>query len=289
MNSHRLKARASLLAVVCLALGIWGCSGEKGEPAATPSPTATPESTPTETASPVPTESPASPLEATAGSSSAAAAREAGSRGSGSAGSAGSGSGSVEPPAAAAPSSPQQAEPPPPPPRRYTLRPGTQLTVYTSRELSSKTNQVGDTFVGSLANAIVDNDWVIARKGAQVEGVITNVDEGGRVKGVASIAVQLKRLQLADGRTVAIDTTTYVRNAPKSTKKDAAKIGIGAGVGAAIGAIAGGGKGAAIGAGVGGGAGTGVVMATRGEPAVIPSEAALSFRVTSPVTITQQR
>src|SRR5438093_923834 len=42
--------------------------------------------------------------------------------------------------------------------------------------------------------------------------------------------------------------------------------------GSIIGAIAGGGKGAAIGAGVGAGAGGGAVLATRGKPAVIPSE-----------------
>ena len=155
--------------------------------------------------------------------------------------------------------------------------------------MSSKTGRRGDTFVGSLSEAIIDGDWVIAKRGAAVEGVITNTDEGGRVNGLASISVELRRLTLADGRTVAIDTTPYTRSAKSSVKQDAAKIGIGAGIGAAIGAIAGGGKGAAIGAGIGGGAGTGVVVATRGEPAVIPGEASLTVRLTSPVTVTKRQ
>jgi hypothetical protein len=76
----------------------------------------------------------------------------------------------------------------------------------------------------------------------------------------------------------------------RATKgRDAMKIGIGSGVGAAIGAIAGGGMGAAIGAAAGGGAGTGVVLATRGAPAVIPSESVLHFALRSPITVPVSR
>jgi hypothetical protein len=75
----------------------------------------------------------------------------------------------------------------------------------------------------------------------------------------------------------------------KGTKKeDAVKVGVGSGIGAAIGAIAGGGKGAAIGAGVGAGAGTGVVLATKGDPAVIPSESALTFQLKAPLTVARK-
>jgi hypothetical protein len=162
------------------------------------------------------------------------------------------------------------------------------ISVYTANEISTKTATTGQKFTGSLSNAIVDGDWVIAKKGAPVEGVIALSDPGGKVKGVASISVKLESLTLADGRRINLATNTYSKQAKSTKKKDAAKIGIGAGVGAAIGAIAGGGKGAAIGAGVGGAGGTGLVLATRGDPAVIPSESLISFRLSSPIKITKR-
>ncbi|HEU4391865.1 MAG TPA: hypothetical protein VFV34_29030 [Blastocatellia bacterium] len=178
--------------------------------------------------------------------------------------------------------------PPPPPPRTFTMASGRKLSVFTTSALSTKTNKSGESFVATLASPIADGDWLIAPKGATVEGTITNSDPGGRVKGVASIAVTLTRLTLADGRKVPISTSVFGKKARTTKKKDALKIGVGAGIGAAIGALAGGGKGAAIGAGVGGGAGTGVVLATRGDPAVIPAESRLTFSLRAPVTVTEK-
>lgn len=199
--------------------------------------------------------------------------------GSGS-GSAGSGSGGS--------SAPRSTPIPPPPPRTFTISSGTPITVWTAEELSTKTARPGQSFSASLASPITDGDWVIAKKGAPVEGVIVSSDPGGRVKGVASISIRLQSLTLADGSRVDISTGSYTKKAKTTVKKDAIKTGIGAGVGAAIGAIAGGGKGAAIGAGAGAGAGAGVVMATRGDPAVIAGETQLSFRLQAPVTVTKR-
>jgi hypothetical protein len=187
--------------------------------------------------------------------------------------------------AAAAPARPSYA---PPPPRVFTIPSNTAITISTAKTISTKLDKNGDRFTASLASPIVDGDWVIAKRGALVEGVVVNSDPGGRVKGVASMTVKLSRLQLADGRMVDLSTNSYTKEAKSTKKKDAAKVGIGAGIGAAIGAIAGGGKGAAIGAGAGGGAGTGVVLATRGDPAEIPSESQLTFRLQGPITVTKR-
>ena len=186
---------------------------------------------------------------------------------------------------------PQQASPPPPPPppRTYTLAAGKTLAVYTSSTLSTKTNKTGEPFSATLAAPISSGDWVVARKGARVDGVIVDSDPGGKVKGVASMKVRLTRLALADGRTVPLSTSVFAIQAKSTKKKDAAKIGIGAGAGALIGGIAGGGKGAGIGAAIGGGAGTGVVLATRGDPAVIHGESRLNFRLAESITITEVR
>jgi hypothetical protein len=198
-----------------------------------------------------------------------------------------SATGSREP--AAAEKAPPAPPAPPPPPRQTTLAAGMNVTIFTTSTLSTKTNKSGEAFEGSLAQDIVDGDWIIAKKGASVSGVIANSDPGGKVKGTASITLQLKKLTLASGEAIPIATNAYRAVAKSTKKKDAAKVGIGAGVGAAIGAIAGGGKGAAIGAGVGGAAGTGVVLATHGDPATIPAESRLTFRLNTPVEVTETR
>jgi len=90
--------------------------------------------------------------------------------------------------------------------------------VFTSSTLSTKSNASGDAFNAVLAKAIVSDDWVIAKHGARVDGIIVDSDPGGRVKGVASMTVTLRRLTLADGRTIDLDTNTVIQEA-KSTRQ----------------------------------------------------------------------
>jgi hypothetical protein len=154
--------------------------------------------------------------------------------------------------------------------------------------LSTDTVQTGDSFRASLDQPLVVDGAVIAEKGARIEGRVAEADKGGKVRGTASLALELVRLNTSDGQRVRVQTEGFTKTAQKSTKKDAAKVGIGAGLGAAIGAIAGGGKGAAIGAGVGGAAGTGAVLTSRGEAAEVPAETRMTFRLREPLTITEK-
>lgn len=206
-----------------------------------------------------------------------------------------------EPPVAVAPTAPPASTPapaPPPPqpvaqqqqqpkPVTYTAKIGHPVRVRVTSAISSKSARAGDAVQGVLAEPITVRGVVVAPRGAKVSGAVASVDPGGRVKGVASVAVRMTRLEIADGRSVDIATSLFIRKAPATKKKDALKVGIGSGVGAAIGAIAGGGKGAAIGAGSGAGAGTGAVLLTRGDPAVIPSESVLTFTLRKPVSYTR--
>jgi hypothetical protein len=203
------------------------------------------------------------------------------------------------PPEPAAPANPParveavNVTPPPPPappePAKVTLNAGTLLSVRLVDGLNAERNRVGDTFAGTLDRELVVNGFVIAERGARVDGRVTAADLGGRVKGLSSLSVEITKLHTSDGQTVALRTDPFQRQAEPDHKGDAAKIGGGAALGAIIGAIAGGGKGAAIGAGAGGAAGTGTVMATRGKPAVIPSETRITFRLSAPVTVTERR
>jgi hypothetical protein len=198
------------------------------------------------------------------------------------------------PPPAAEPERPSNVfkpeEPPAPPPaREVTLTAGTLIPVRIVETLVSDRMSEGDTFNATLDAPLRVNDLVIAERGAKAQGRVASLQQAGRVRGVSELAIELTSIRTSDGQTVRIQTDSFARQGEKELAKDAAKVGVAAGIGAAIGAIAGGGKGAGIGAAVGGAAGTGGVMATRGKPVTIPSETKISFRLSQPVTITEQR
>lgn len=177
------------------------------------------------------------------------------------------------------------------PPRvaaQVTIPEGTSITVRINSTLSTAQAQNGETFTGTLDTPIVIDEMVIAEKGSRVEGKVAESTPSGRVKGRASLALVLTSLSTSDGQKITIRTDNFVREGESSTKSDATKIGVGAAAGAALGAIFGGGKGAAIGAASGGAAGTGVVLATRGKPAVIAVETRVPFRLAASVTVTEK-
>ncbi len=176
---------------------------------------------------------------------------------------------------------------PDPQPRVAMLDAGTPIRIRTTNTLSTKVVQTGESFVGSLEEPIMQGDWIVAKKGATVRGTVANSDDGGRVKGVAQLAIRITQLDTADGQTIDLQSSVYGVRAATTKKKDAVKVGVGSAIGAAIGAVAGGGSGAAKGAAVGAGAGGGAVLATRGDPAVIPSESVITFTLANPVSITE--
>jgi len=179
--------------------------------------------------------------------------------------------------------------PPPPPPRTFTLAEGAALAIQTTQTLSTRTNTAGEQFGAVLVDPIVSGDWVVARQGADVGGVVVVSNKGGRVKDVAELEIAVTTLTLADGQRIAVETAVDSTQAKSSKGKDATTIAIAAGVGAAIGAIAGGGKGAAIGAAAGGGGGTALVLGTRGGPAEIPARTVIRFKVAKAVEIVEKK
>lgn len=146
-------------------------------------------------------------------------------------------------------------------PHTVTLAAGTSLPVRIGETLSSARSQPGDTFLATLTQPLVIDGWIIAERGARVEGRVVEASQAGRVKGASHLSISIMRLATADGQNIRIRTEPFVKDAASSTGTDAAKIGGGAAIGAIIGAIAGGGKGAAIGAGAGGAVGAGDVDA----------------------------
>lgn len=178
--------------------------------------------------------------------------------------------------------------PPPPAPRKVTVAAGTLLSARLAETLDSSRMQPGDTFTANLDQPLAIDGLVIAERGARLEGKVAEIQQSGRVSGLAAMAIHLTKLHTSDGQVVPIETDLFRKQAPTSRGDDVKKVGIGAGLGAAIGAIAGGGKGAGIGAAVGGAAGAGTAAATRGKPAVIEVETRIDFRLSSPVTVTEK-
>ena len=175
-----------------------------------------------------------------------------------------------------------------PAPHVVELAAGTNLAIRLGETISSEHNYSGDSFRGTLDEPVIRDGFIIAEKGSKVLGKVVESDKAGRVRGVANLNLKLMEINTTDGQRIEVETNSVEKLGQTSKGGDTAKIAGGAALGAIIGALGGGGKGAAIGAGAGGAAGTGVVLATRGKAAVLPSESRLTFQLTAPVTITEQ-
>lgn len=191
---------------------------------------------------------------------------------------------------------PQFNDPPPPPPNgayapaanvpaMLTLPSGAFVTVRVNQWLSSDRNQTGETFYATLAQPLIVDGVVVARKGSTVMGRISEAKKAGRVEGTSRLGLQLTSLSFVDGQQVSVQSEVIEHNGNTSVGREAAAIGATTAIGAAVGASAAGGSGAAIGAGAGAVASTLGVLFTRGRPTEIYPESMLTFRLEAPVAI----
>ncbi len=157
---------------------------------------------------------------------------------------------------------------------------GTSIRVRMIDSLSSEKTQVGDTFHGTLDEAIQVNGRELYPKGADVIGRVTDAHPTGRLSEPGELDLVVNTV--SSGTVAAsINVEPLVIKGESHAKSNVTKIGGGAVLGAVIGAIAGGGKGAAIGTVAGGAAGTGAAAATGKKPAIVDSEAVLTFVTSS--------
>jgi hypothetical protein len=170
----------------------------------------------------------------------------------------------------------QAAAAKPAPPPKVIIPAGTALHVTLNEGVSASKSEPGTEFSATLSDPIVVNGKTVLPQGAHVVGRVVDAKESGRVKGRAELRLALTSVA-RNGKSVPVETQTYVGVAKSTKKRDAGVIGGAAGVGAVIGAIAGGGKGAATGAAIGGAGGTGAVLATRGADVHYPPETRLTF------------
>lgn len=188
---------------------------------------------------------------------------------------------------APAPPPPQAAAPAPAPVAAdgsVTIPAGQSILVRMIDGVDSSKNNVGDVFHASLETDLNVNGKLVARKGTDVYGRLSNAQEAGHIKGSSELQLELTRIVI-DGRDYPLVSSDYTLTGKGRGSDTAKKVGAGAVAGAIIGAIAGGGKGAAIGAGAGSAAGAGVQIFTRGQQVKVPSETLLEFRLQQPQTV----
>jgi hypothetical protein len=198
------------------------------------------------------------------------------------------------PQVSAPPEPPRPAVPPPPPvpmfeelvvPAESVL--GLQVLTTTSTEEA----KVEDPVEAKVTRDVRIGGTVAIPAGTRVQGVVTVVERGGKVKGKARLGVRFHMLVLADAAAtrVPIRTDTIFRESDSKGQQSAAKIGAAAAGGAILGAIIGGGKGAAIGSAIGAGSGTASVMSGDRSQATLQAGTAITVRLQDAVTVTVER
>jgi len=185
---------------------------------------------------------------------------------------------------APAPVAQEAPPPPPPPPPPIVIPAGTNVTVRMGEALGSKTAQDGQPFTGTLANGIASKGKVVVPAGSTVSGVVSEAKSAGKFKGEAILAIRLTSINVK-GVPHKVGTDEYVVTQKGKGKRSAVMIGGGTGAGALIGGLAGGGKGALSGGLVGAGARTAGAAFTGNKELTIPAESAVSFKMTTPITI----
>jgi hypothetical protein len=170
--------------------------------------------------------------------------------------------------------------------REVVLPAGTTLPVALDTSIGSDTSSVEDRVSAHLTKPVVVEGVTALAEGSSVHGVVTDAERAGKVSGTSRLALRFNSLTPAQtDERYEIETSTVARSGPTEKKKDALKIAAPAAGGAIVGGIVGGKKGAVIGGAAGGGAGTAVVMSQRGKDVRLGRGAALTLRLTEPVTI----
>jgi len=171
---------------------------------------------------------------------------------------------------------------------------GTEIVVRTNEAIDSTTANEGQSFSGTVQNAVLSADGVtlipngetLIPKGSDVSLVVWRVSTGGTT-GSPEVALGLDSINI-QGQRYFVNSETVERGNDQGIGKNRRTgkyVGGGAVLGTLLGAIAGGGKGAAIGAVAGAAAGGTTQVLTKGKEVKIPAETTLRFRIDQPLNL----
>ena len=130
-----------------------------------------------------------------------------------------------EPAPTPAPVEPAAPQPAP----SVTLQTGLTMPVRLGESLSSEHNQAGDTFTATLDAPLAAGGFVIAEKGARVEGRVVEAQKSAHAKGKATLALELTKLITSDGQHVEIKTETLRKQSEHGYRRPSGNCGSGGG------------------------------------------------------------
>jgi hypothetical protein len=172
-----------------------------------------------------------------------------------------------------------------PPPRVYTLPAGTAVRVVMLDTVDSSVNRAGQNFRAALASALTSGDMVVVPEGAEVQVVLAEAQQAGKIKGSSQLELALKSVAYL-GTTYELQSSMVTAVGESRGKQSAKRIGIATGAGAVAGALLGKTKGALIGAGIGAAGSTAYQLATKGPSVRVPAQAELEFTLRDAATFT---
>jgi hypothetical protein len=184
--------------------------------------------------------------------------------------------------------------PAPAAPRRVTstAAAGTTFAISLNETLSTRTNQVGDGFTGTLSEPIMDTDGnVLIPAGATVRGRVTTVQKSGNVTQTGVLGLAFEAISYG-GNNYPLDATVIEANPEKTTRQStgeqAGKVAAGAAAGAVLGRVLGKDTKSTIkGAVIGAAAGTAIAMGTSDVDAVLRAGSTVRVRLDGPITVTR--
>jgi hypothetical protein len=181
-------------------------------------------------------------------------------------------------------SAPVVEAPPAPMVDERTVSAAAVIGIRLDTAVSSETAHVEDRVSARVTRDVKVDGQTAIPAGARLEGWVSLVERGGKLRDRARIGLRFSSLLIGDER-IPIQTEAIYRDGDSPANEATAKIGASAVVGSILGAVIGGRKGAAVGGMAGAAGGTAAVMASGRNEASIAAGTPLTVRLTAPVTV----